>query len=338
MYAVEQDINPPPVHETLTQHPSTITSQLDRVGTPVVMPRSFWSAILATTKPGITRLVTITALVGFAMSALGRGWTSSELMLSLCGVAVGTFLSAAGANALNQWLERDRDARMPRTAIRPIPAGHIAASAVRTAGLTLCAVGLITLWLTVGPIPMLVSLACMLTYILAYTPLKTRTALATLVGTIPGSLPPLIGWTSAGALSGGVLAPGGVSLFVLMTIWQLPHFWAIAWIYREDYAHGGYRVLPMIDPSGRKTATAIVVASIALLPATLWPAWAMPHLLGPLYVSVAGVTGLAFLVLALAMARGRSRKCARRLFLASIIHLPLLLIAMVLDAFVHALL
>ncbi|MBX3361895.1 MAG: heme o synthase [Phycisphaeraceae bacterium] len=320
----------------MTQHPSTITSKLDSVGGAVVVPRSFWSAIVATTKPGITRLVTITALVGFAMAALGRGWTSPELVLALCGCAVGTFLSAAGANALNQWLERDRDARMPRTAMRPIPAGQITASAVRTAGLSLCALGLLTLWLTVGMIPMLVSLACMLSYILAYTPLKTRTVLATLVGTIPGSLPPLIGWTSAGAVSGDVLAPGGVSLFVLMTIWQLPHFWAIAWLYREDYAHGGYRVLPMIDPSGRKTAAAIVLTSIALLPATLWPAWAMPELLGALYMSVAGVTGLAFLALALSMARDRSRKSARRLFFASIIHLPLLLIAMVLDAFVHA--
>lgn len=295
-------------------------------------------AVIATTKPGITRLVTITALVGFAMAALGRNWTAIDLAIALCGCAIGTFLSAAGANALNQWLERDRDARMPRTAMRPIPAGYLSAPTVLAAGVSLCGAGLLVLGLSVGLLPMLVSLACMLVYVLAYTPLKTRTAMATLVGTIPGSLPPLIGWTSVGAVSGDILAPGGLSLFVLMTIWQLPHFWAIAWLYREDYAHGGFRVLPMTDPSGVKTATAIVFTSVLLLPATLWPAWAMPELLGPLYISVASLTGVAFLALSIQMARKRTRPAARRLFFASIIHLPLLLIAMVLDGFIRALL
>lgn len=300
-------------------------------------PPSFVQAVIATTKPGITRLVTITSLVGFAMAALGRTWSSFDLAIALGGCAIGTFLSAAGANALNQWLERDRDARMPRTALRPIPAGHLSAPTVLGAGVVLCGLGLLVLGLSVGLVPMLVSLACMLVYVLAYTPLKTRTAMATLVGTIPGSLPPLIGWTSAGAASGDILAPGGLSLFVLMTIWQLPHFWAIAWLYREDYAHGGFRVLPMTDPSGVKTSAAIVVTSILLVPATLWPAWAMPNLLGPLYIAVASVTGLTFLALSIRMARLRTRPAARRLFFASIIHLPLLLIAMVLDAFIHAL-
>ena len=320
----------------LAQHSTTIPESLDSVRERDLTPPTFVRAVVATTKPGITRLVTITALVGFAMAALGRAWTPAELAISLVGCAVGTFLSAAGANALNQWLERDRDAQMPRTALRPIPAGHLTASTVLRAGLALCAAGLLTLALTVGLTPMIVSLACMLVYVLAYTPLKTRTAMATLVGTIPGSLPPLIGWTSAGALAGGVLAPGGLSLFALMTVWQLPHFWAIAWLYREDYAHGGFRVLPLSDPSGVKTSAAIVLTSILLLPATIWPALAMPNLLGPLYLSVAGLTGVGFLALACVMAAKRTRPAARRLFFASIIHLPLLLIAMVLDAFLHA--
>lgn len=319
----------------MTQHPTSIPSRLESVNDALSSPPTFVQAVIATTKPGITRLVTITALVGFAMAALGRSWTALELAIALSGCTIGTFLSAAGANALNQWLERDRDARMPRTAMRPIPAGHLSARMVLAAGMTLCGAGLLVLGLSVGLAPMLVSLACMLVYVLAYTPLKTRTAMATLVGTIPGSLPPLIGWTSVGAVSGDIFAAGGISLFVLMTIWQLPHFWAIAWLYREDYAHGGFRVLPMTDPSGIKTATAIVFTSVLLLPATLWPAWAMPELLGPLYISVASLTGVAFLALSIQIAGKRTRPAARRLFFASIIHLPLLLIAMVLDAFVH---
>ena len=320
----------------MAQHSTTIAGTLERVSE----PPSFVRAIVITTKPGITRLVTITSLIGFAMAALGRSWTAVEFVVSLVGCGVGTFLSAGGANALNQWLERDRDALMHRTATRPIPAGHLAAGTVLSAGLFLCGAGLLVLGLTVGVAPMLVSLACMVVYVIAYTPLKTRTALATLVGTIPGSLPPLIGWSSASATGGlGSLSEaGGLSLFVLMTVWQLPHFWAIAWLYREDYAHGGFRVLPMTDPSGIKTSAAIVATSALLIPATIWPAFAMPDLLGPIYIVVAGVTGVVFLALALAMARRRGRPAARRLFFASIIHLPVLLIAMVVDGFVHTLL
>lgn len=295
---------------------------------------------MQTTKPGITRLVTITALVGFTMAALGRAWSGMELAVMLLGCGVGTFLSAAGANALNQWLERDRDAQMPRTANRPIPAGVLSADAVLAAGLTLCTLGLGVLWVAVGIVPMALSLACMLVYVLAYTPLKTRTALATLVGTVPGALPPLIGWTSGSASSGlsALGEAGGLSLFALMTVWQLPHFWAIAWLFRDDYAHGGYRVLPMQDPTGWKTSGAIVLTSVLLVPATLWPAFAMPHLLGTTYLAVSGLTGVAFLALAIEMARSRTRRAARRLFFASIIHLPLLLVAMVGDAFLHVLL
>lgn len=319
----------------MTHHPTTIPSPL--ADAREVAP-TFVQAIVQTTKPGITRLVTITALVGFAMGALGRTWSASSLMLALVGCAIGTFLSAAGANALNQWLERDRDAVMPRTARRPIPAGHLGASTVLSAGLLLCGMGLMVLGLTVGVVPALVSLMCMLVYVLAYTPLKTRTTLATLVGTIPGALPPLIGWTSATPDGGfdSLWMAGGLSLFVLMTVWQLPHFWAIAWMFRDDYAHGGYRMLPLHDASGVRTATAIVGTSILLVPATLWPAVSMQELLGPFYVSVATLTGVAFLALALAMARSRTRVAARRLFFASIIHLPLLLVAMVGDAMLHA--
>lgn len=320
----------------MTQHPTTISGSLERL----VEPPSFVRAIVMTTKPGITRLVTITSLVGFAMAALARTWTATDFVVSLVACALGTFLSAAGANALNQWLEHDRDARMPRTANRPIPAGHLSAGTVLAAGLVLCVLGLLVLGLAVGVAPMLVSLACMVVYVVAYTPLKTRTALATLVGTIPGSLPPLIGWTCASTEPGlgSLLDPGGVSLFALMTVWQLPHFWAIAWLYKEDYAHGGYRVLPMTDPTGVKTASAIVATAALLLPATLWPAWAMPDLLGPVYIAAAGSTGLAFFALALAMFRSRTRPAARRLFFASIIHLPVLHIAMVIDGFLHAML
>ncbi|MBK7405379.1 MAG: protoheme IX farnesyltransferase [Phycisphaerales bacterium] len=203
---------------------------------------------MQTTKPGITKLVTITSMVGLGM-AFAQRWNDGQLTGSALGIAVtvvasiiGTALSAGGgANALNQWAERERDALMRRTSRRPIPSGRLTPRQVLVAGLSLSAAGLAILWAWCGLPAMLVSAVCVLVYVLIYTPMKAATWTATLVGAIPGALPPLIGWAAAYQDRGfaSLIDPGAASLFALMFVWQLPHFLAIAWMYRDDYALGG---------------------------------------------------------------------------------------------------
>ncbi|MEM1329971.1 MAG: heme o synthase [Planctomycetota bacterium] len=298
------------------------------------------AALVETTKPRISRLVTITAVVGFAMAGLNRSWPPAELALNLLGCIVGTYLAAGGANALNMWMERRRDAEMERTASRPLPTGRLSASSVAWFGFGIAIAGLAVLLTTVGLVPAVVAAACVVSYLALYTPLKTVNPTATLAGAIPGALPPLIGWTAATPTAGwaGLMEAGGLSLFALMFVWQLPHFFAIAWLYRDDYAKGGYRMLPIIDRTGRLTAGTILATSAALLPLTLLPAWAMPDLLGVGYLAVAVVSGLIYLALCARVWQTRSRTDARRVFIASVIHLPVLLVAMVGEAFVSTML
>lgn len=315
------------------------------VGLPVRAGPAGWAAtavaIVEATKPRITRLVTITALVGFAMAALTRPWTVGELLLAVIATIAGTALAAAGANALNQWVERDRDARMPRTADRPLPRQALRPRTVLLAGTILSISGVALLALLLPTlIPAGVALACVLVYVLAYTPLKPVTASSTLIGAIPGALPPLIGWTAASSAAGltALIEPGGLILFLIMFVWQLPHFWAIAWMYRDDYAAGGYRMLPLRDPTGWRTSTAVLLTSALLLPLTLAPVWAIPDLLGPVYLGVALLTGVGFLALSVRLTITRTTEAARTVFIASIIHLPVLLVAMVGDALVTGIL
>jgi protoheme IX farnesyltransferase len=310
-------------------------------------------ALVEATKPGITRLVTTTAMVGLAMSAAVRPWTIGQLLVAGVGVLVGTALSASGANAINQAMERRRDALMDRTRFRPIPSGRASASAVLAMGIALSIVGVAAIWMICGVVPAAVSLACVLSYVLVYTPLKPVTTLATFVGTIPGALPPLIGYSAAASVAAGsalaqpgpgawggwgsLVEPLGVSLVVLMCVWQVPHFLAIAWMYKDDYVRGGYLVLPTIDPNGSWTAATIGLWSVALLPATLLPAAVAPQLLGAPYLTIATLTGVGFIVLAARLLASRDRVSARRLFFASIIHLPIVLIAMVCESVLRVL-
>jgi protoheme IX farnesyltransferase len=289
------------------------------------------ASLIETTKPGITRLVTITSAVGFVMSAVQTRWSAGELALAALGAACGTALSASGANSINQWMERSRDAVMSRTARRPLPQGRVTPGMVLWTGLTLGALGVLTLLATVGWVPALLSLACIVVYVAIYTPLKTRTPWATFVGTIPGALPPLIGWTAASHAGGinALLEPGGLSLFALMTVWQIPHFLAIAWMYRDDYAKGGYRVLPTLERGEQRTVFTITVWALLLVPATLAPGLLMPDSLGVPYLAVAIGAAIAFLVLVSRMVTTRTRDSARNVFLGSIMHLPILLVAMV---------
>lgn len=306
--------------------------------------------LLELTKPRITRLVTLTAAVGFLLALKGLasaggiatldGW---RLALVAAGCLIGTALSAAGANALNMWWERDRDALMERTFRRPLPSGRITLSAAFMAGSTMGLAGVLILGLTCGPIPAALSLLTLALYVLAYTPLKTISTLNTLVGAVPGAMPPLIGWTAAiSALpfqgsAGGVTASawagldqaGGWSLFALMFVWQVPHVCALAWMYREDYERAGYRMLPILDPGGRLTAWTVLIWSVLLLVASLAPLAVMPDRLGWAYGAIAAASGCGMLALAARLVASPTRQRARAAFFGTIIHLPLLLAAMV---------
>ncbi len=300
-----------------------------------------FSAIVALTKPGITRLVTMTSAVGFLLGALARPGDVGSLVLAAVGCLIGTALSAAGANTLNQAWEHRRDALMDRTRARPVPAGEISPTSAWLWGVMLGAFGVAVLALLAGPVASLISLATILLYVFVYTPSKVVSSFSTLVGAVPGALPPLIGWTAAahavgGAPLGGLGEWGGWTLFALMCVWQIPHFLAIAWMYRDDYAKGGYRMLPLMDPDGRITASTVLVWAVLLIPASMLPAWFVAE--RPLwgFALAAFVMGAVYVWACVPMVRERSRANAKRVFLGSIMHLPLLLIAMVLDAAVAA--
>lgn len=287
-------------------------------------------ALIEASKPRITRLVTITSGVGFVLAALTRRWEFADLVLTAAGALAGTALSASGANALNQWMERERDALMPRTCDRPLPQRRLEPQTALAAGSILAAAGVGLLWALCGAVPALVSLTTVLVYLLLYTPLKPVTPLATLVGAVPGALPPLIGWTAAAATGARSLTePGALILFAIMFIWQIPHFLAIAWMYKDDYRAGGYKVLPVVDQDGRRTARSIVLWSVALVPVTVAPVVLMHGAVAVVYGVLAGAMGVAYLYLCLRVLIGRQRGDARRAFIASVIHLPVLMAAMV---------
>ncbi|TVQ32857.1 MAG: protoheme IX farnesyltransferase [Phycisphaeraceae bacterium] len=292
------------------------------------------------TKPRITKMVLVTTAVGFTLAAMSRSWGALELFLVVVFCMVGTALSASGANALNQWMERSRDADMPRTSGRPLPAARMTPGVGLLIGALCSITGVAMLWLFVNPAAAMVSLVTIVTYLLLYTPMKPVTPLATLVGAVPGALPPLIGWAAAQptheAAWASLAQPAGWSLFFIMLVWQIPHFLAIAWMYRGDYALGGYRVLPVVDPSGERTAAATLLWALALLPISLAPIHFMPASLGWGYAVIAVGAGAYFGYTALRFAMTRSDAHARRVFFASIIYLPLTLVAMVVDAVVMA--
>lgn len=305
----------------------------------LVEPRSgVVASLVETTKPGIVRLVVITSMVGFAMAGAQRSWEAWELVSRALVCLGGTALSAAGANALNQWWERARDERMKRTARRPLPTQRLSPRAVLWFGVSLSSLGVALLLVLGNPVAAAISLACVLVYVLVYTPMKPSTPWATLVGAIPGALPPLIGWSAAGREGGwpagwsSLSQAGGWVLFAIMFAWQIPHFLAIAWMYRDDYAAGGFRVLPVLDPEGVRTSRSMARWTAALIPLTFLPLWAMRGQVGLGYAAVALVSGAVFITLVGRLARARTRDAARRVFFATIIHLPVLMATMVIEA------
>lgn len=308
------------------------------------LPRGF-GAIMELSKPRITQMVVMTAAVGFILAMPSRQSDLMPIVVVAVMCVIGTALSASGANSLNQWWEHHRDAKMPRTALRPIPTGRLNADQALVVGLIFSVLGVGALVMTCGVAAGGVSLATILVYVLLYTPMKPVTPLSTLVGAVPGALPPLIGWCAARSIpgavmpsepiAGGLLEAGGWSLFALMFVWQIPHFLAIAWMYREDYERGGFRMLPIFDKTGHLTSFMVAAWAVLLIPATVAPALVMPDRLGWVYVVVAGVSGLVFLAGTVRLMLERTRQRARAVFIGSIIHLPLLLMFMVGEAAVR---
>jgi protoheme IX farnesyltransferase len=277
-------------------------------------------AYLDLTKPRITWLILLSAAVGCCFGAR-EGWNWAVLLHALAG----TGLMASGTAALNQWYEHAADARMRRTAARPIPSGRVSPRRAFWFGVALSAAGFVELgvganWLTAG-----LGLFTVLSYLLLYTPLKSRTPHSTSVGAIPGAMPPLIGY----AAMHGALTAEAWTLYAILFLWQFPHFLAIAWMYREDYARGGMRVLPVVAPDGESTARGILISAALLVPVSLVPgALAMT---GKVYLAGATLLGAAFVVAGARVMIDRSAARARHVLLASVAYLPALYALMVLD-------
>ncbi|MGD2114520.1 MAG: heme o synthase [Acidobacteriota bacterium] len=290
---------------------------------------------LELTKPRITVMVLVTCVAGFVLamngarnatgSAPGGGW---QALLLLFHALVGTALTASSASALNQVMEREQDARMRRTASRPLPSGKLDSGRALVFGVALGAGGV--LWLAAG-VNLLTAVLGGLTvvaYVLVYTPLKRRSSLATVVGAAPGAMPPVMGWAAAT----DTLGPGAWALFGILFFWQLPHFLAIAWMYRADYERGGFPLLPVIEPDGGSTARQAVIWAAALIPLSLMPA--ALGLMGPVYGVGALVLGLGYLTASVSFGRRRTGSTARTLLIASILYLPGILGAMLADGLI----
>ncbi|HSS19464.1 MAG TPA: heme o synthase [Pyrinomonadaceae bacterium] len=277
------------------------------------------SAYLELTKPRITFLIVLTAAAGFALASHGVDYRA--LLISMVGIA----LLSSGIATINQYMERDLDALMRRTANRPLPSGKLLPWEALAFGTGLTILAEVYLAILVNPLTALLGLTVIAGYLFGYTPLKTRTSLSTMVGAFPGAVPPLIGWAAAR----GSIGLEAWVLFAILFLWQFPHFLAIAWMYREDYSRAGILMLPVVEPEGRITAQQIVIYTVLLLPVSLLPT--ALGISGKVYLVGAIVLGLAFLYSSLRAAFSKSRNEARRLLLASVIYLPLLFILMVLD-------
>ncbi|MBI4514850.1 MAG: protoheme IX farnesyltransferase [Deltaproteobacteria bacterium] len=275
---------------------------------------------LALTKPRVVVMVLLTTLIGFYLGSKGE-----VQYFRMAATILGTGLAAAGTLALNQYLERDLDARMKRTRRRPLPDGRLQPLEALVFGALLVAAGLLYLTLSVNALSGLVTATTVITYLFVYTPMKRRSSLCTVVGAVPGALPPLTGWAAAR----GDLSVEGWILFAIMFLWQLPHSLAIAWLYREDYARAGMKLLPVIEPDGESTARQVVINSFALLVVGLLPTLA--GIAGSAYFAVAFVLGSGLLACGVYLARVRSATAARRMMFATLVYLPLLLITMALD-------
>ena len=276
----------------------------------------------------LTALVLITTLVGFYAGLNNETGGLADNLIKLGLTLLGTGLLAAGAAVLNQYLEREYDARMNRTAERPLPSGLVGAEAALLLGGAFSVFGLLTLSAWVNLLVAVLGAVTLVTYLFVYTPLKRKSEWNTIIGAIPGALPPLMGWAAAR----GEIDPLGWTLFGILFFWQVPHFMAIAWLYREDYAKAGFVMLPNVDCEGVRTGRQAITHTVFLIIASLMP-FTM-KLFGTAYLFGALLLGVLFLIAAVSFSANLSRQSARRLFFASIIYLPLLLGLMVMDKLV----
>jgi protoheme IX farnesyltransferase len=274
------------------------------------------------TKPRIVLLVCITACMGFFMAPGDHGW------LRLAWTLLGTSLASGGAAALNHCLERDTDRLMERTRNRPIPAGRVEPVNALALGVTLVLAGVFLLKWRVNLLTSFLVLLTAFLYVLVYTPLKKVTWLNTFIGSIPGALPPMVGWVA----STGRADLGAYVLFLILFAWQHPHFYSLAWIYREDYARGGLKMLPVVDPSGRRTAIHVVFYAVLLLFVSALPVYF--GMMGRLYLVGTLALGLGVLAISVRFARTKSLPHARHLFRASLVYFPGLLGFIIIDGLV----
>ncbi len=271
-------------------------------------------------RPRLTALLVTTTLVGFYMGASG-----TVALILMLHTLVGTTLVASGASAFNMYLERNLDGMMRRTFRRPLPSGRLQAWEALAFATTISLAGIFYLFTLVNPLTSLVSAAIIASYLLLYTPLKKRTWLCTLIGAVPGALPASMGW----AASSGSLSPGAWILFAIVFFWQLPHFYAIGWMYREDYARAGYSMLAVLDSTGSRTSRQSIFF-IALLMIVSTVPWLFGRA-GIIYLSGALLLGMAFLAQGISFARSRDHRFARRLFAYSLFYLPSIYALLVID-------
>jgi protoheme IX farnesyltransferase len=272
------------------------------------------------TKPRMNFLVVVTTMVGYYMAA--RGWAD---WLRIVYTLMGTAMTAAGASVLNQYVEREFDGRMRRTANRPLPGGRLRPADALLFGITLAVLGVGILLVFVNPLTALLGALTLALYVFIYTPAKRRTSLCTIIGAIPGAIPPVMGFTAVH----GVITPQALTLFAILFLWQMPHFLAIAILYRDDYARGGFLMLPVVDKNLEMTGRQIMLYSLSLVTVSLTPA--ILGMAGVVYFVAALLLGIAFCGFGFVCARSKLRSDAKQLFLASIVYLPALLAALMID-------
>ena len=282
--------------------------------------RERMAAFFELTKPRIAFMLVLTSAAGFYMGTSGN----FDVVL-FANAMIGITLLAFGVATLNQYIERNIDGLMTRTARRPLPLQKVTANEALVFGVLQCAVAELYLFVLVNPLTAFLGLTVIVGYVLLYTPLKTRTSASTAIGAIPGAMPPLMGWTAAS----NEINLGAWALFVILFLWQFPHFLAIAWLYRKDYAKAGILMLPVVEPEGHLTARQIVLFAFMLLPVSLAPFFF--GFAGVFYLAGAAILGGWFLFESVRMARARTTAMARRLLLVSVLYLPLVFVLMVLD-------
>jgi protoheme IX farnesyltransferase len=281
------------------------------------------------TKPRITWLILMSTGIGyfFGLPGAANWWAflQSIHLLSLLHTIVGTGLLASGTAALNQWYERVADSKMRRTAHRPLPSGRLLAPRALAFGAALSVAGFLELWLGVNLLSGLIGAFTLVSYLFIYTPLKQRTWWSTTIGAIPGAMPPVIGYAAAA----GTLTPQSFILFAILFLWQFPHFYSIAWMYKEDYARAGIRMLPVVEPDCRSTARQILLYGLVLIPVSLVPG--ILGMSGRIYVVGALLLGLFYLYSGVRVALERTPIRARGVLMTSVLYLPLIYGLMLLD-------